>query len=58
LMSNRDIFRRDGVHLNVNGTCKFFRSLYCCSSSRSLNVFILFTFSNSCGRNRYFSCNF
>ena len=27
LMSNRDIFRRDGVHLNVNGTCKFFRSL-------------------------------
>ena len=27
LMSNRDIFGRDGVHLNVNGTCKFFRSL-------------------------------
>jgi hypothetical protein len=27
LMSNRDLFRRDGVHLNVNGTCKFFRSL-------------------------------
>ena len=27
LMSNRDLFRRDGVHLNVNDTCKFFRSL-------------------------------
>ena len=27
LMSNRDLFQRDGVHLNVNGTCKFFRSL-------------------------------
>jgi hypothetical protein len=27
LMSSRDLFRRDGVHLNVNGTCKFFRSL-------------------------------
>jgi hypothetical protein len=27
LMSNRDLFRRDGVHLNVNITCKFFRSL-------------------------------
>jgi hypothetical protein len=29
LMSNRDLFRRDGAHLNVNGTCKFFQK--CCS---------------------------
>jgi hypothetical protein len=27
LMSSRDLFRRDGAHSNVNGTCKFFRSL-------------------------------
>jgi hypothetical protein len=27
LMNSRDLFRRDGVHLNVNGTCQFFRSL-------------------------------